>query len=71
MGPMPKEKLQALAHKAYVLGGWLMLSLCLFSTVGAFVAANEGDYQSELLLVVIAAWSGYEYSKFMARRKQG
>lgn len=68
---MPKEKLQALAHKAYVLGGWLMLPLCIFSTIGAFVAVNASDYESELLLVVIAAWSGYEYSKFTARRKQG
>lgn len=48
-----------------------MLPLCIFSTIGAFVAVNASDYESELLLVVIAAWSGYEYSKFTARRKQG
>lgn len=67
---MPKEMLQKLADKAYVLGGWAMLPLCLVSTIGAFIAVGYRDYSSEFWLVLLAAWSGYEFCKFYERNKK-
>lgn len=67
---MSQDKLAEISRKAYVLGGWMMLPLCLVSTVGAFVAVGFRDYSSEFFLVLIAGWSGYEFCKFYDRRKK-
>jgi hypothetical protein len=64
---MLKEKLKRLAVRAHILGGWLMLPLCLFCIFGAFVAADERELVYELILAALAAWSGFEFSCFIRR----
>jgi hypothetical protein len=68
---MSDEQVKRLAEKARVLGGWLMLPLCLFCTVGAFIAVDEQAPGADvLLLLALAGWSGFEFSRFWERRKR-
>ncbi len=65
---MSPEQLRRIAAKARVVGGWLMLPLCLFCTVGAFIAVDELANGEALLLLALALWSGYEFSRFWDSR---
>ncbi len=66
--PVSPEQIRRLAQKARVVGGWLMLPLALFCTVGAFIAVNELANGEALLLLALAGWSGFEFSRFWDSR---
>lgn len=65
---MSKQDLQRIARAAHQIGGWLLCPLFFFCAYGAFQAVAEGDYQALVILVLLMAWSGFEFHRFTKKR---